>query len=83
MRQTMGWARTTDGRHGERLGLRATGCARMTLLLAIALAGVAQNDPVLAVDLPPGPAAAGLDRLARQAGQAGQTGQTGQAGRAG
>lgn len=42
----------------------------MTLLLAIALAGVAQNDPVLAVDLPPGPAAAGLDRLARQAGQA-------------
>lgn len=42
----------------------------MTLLLAIALAGSVQDDPVLAVDLPAGLVAAGLDRLARQAGQA-------------
>lgn len=45
----------------------------MTMLVATALMGAlmtTQADPLLSIDLPPGPVAAGLDRLARQAGQA-------------
>lgn len=40
----------------------------MTMLATMALM-VAQADPLLSVDLPSGPVASGLDRLARQAGQ--------------